>query len=273
MTSLSGRLRDRRALPALQLSVKRATFRMDDADHKAADAEFKARRQRVLQRAGYTCHYCGFRSKKWQEVHHLNDDHHDNRPENLVCICSYCHAVFHIGRAGIMGEAHLAWLPHFTQVEVNHLCRTLYVLETMLRERDDPHQDEDGDYTQTGYLQLLVDNLKTTLGLYPYTRQGIARARCRERIGTDDPASLGSVLADMNERAYEKRMRELAPVRLVPQPARYIEGQNVHPKMVTAWLSDAYAGLPPDTWPQFLTNDLMRQIKTTVQENLRQTYG
>jgi hypothetical protein len=47
----------------------------------------------------YRCERCGI--TEWQgcpvplELHHINEDHYDNRLENLIILCSNCHALAH----------------------------------------------------------------------------------------------------------------------------------------------------------------------------------
>lgn len=77
-----------------------AGWRRDDWMAADADAEFKLVRQKVLERDEHTCRFCGFRAPKWQEVHHLDDNHHNNDPDNLVTACMFCHMVHHLGLAG-----------------------------------------------------------------------------------------------------------------------------------------------------------------------------
>src|SRR3546814_6683866 len=81
-------------------------------DHSAShDKAFRAIRKVVLERDNHACQFCGFRAAKWQEVHHLNDDHADNRPENLITACWFCHMVHHIGRVGLFDEGGLIYAP------------------------------------------------------------------------------------------------------------------------------------------------------------------
>lgn len=89
----------------LRLAIKRKTHRRDDAKAAQADAEFAAVRQSVLKRHGWRCVDCGWKSERRPgakepcslQVHHLNDDHTDNREDNLAPKCALDHAYHHIG--------------------------------------------------------------------------------------------------------------------------------------------------------------------------------
>ncbi len=62
-------------LKPLFLSVKTLNWRMNDRHSQDADMEFSRVRKKALERDAYTCRFCGFKNNKWQEVHHVNDDH------------------------------------------------------------------------------------------------------------------------------------------------------------------------------------------------------
>ena len=47
----------------------------------------------VLRRDGWTCQRCGRHAPL--EVHHVNGDPGDNRPENLTTFCRACHIEAH----------------------------------------------------------------------------------------------------------------------------------------------------------------------------------
>ena len=81
------------------LSVKRKQWRMEQSEHdrNEADAVFQEVRKKVLDRDGRRCWFCGFTSTAHQEVHHLDDDHTNNRLDNLVTICNIDHLCFHLG--------------------------------------------------------------------------------------------------------------------------------------------------------------------------------
>ena len=62
--------------------------------------EWKIKRKAILQWHDYTCSLCGFRSRKITEVfvHHSNYERLGNeKPEDMLPICSHCHKLFHFG--------------------------------------------------------------------------------------------------------------------------------------------------------------------------------
>ena len=107
------------------LSVKRKQWRMEQSEHdrNEADAVFQEVRKKVLDRDGRRCWFCGFTSTAHQEVHHLDDDHTNNRLDNLVTICNIDHLCFHLGLAAMRGAIFLAVIPELTQAEITNLMR------------------------------------------------------------------------------------------------------------------------------------------------------
>jgi hypothetical protein len=58
---------------------------------------FKANRILVLRDVNGKCQKCGGAA---QQVHHINHDKSDHRVENLMALCTQCHALFHLGSHG-----------------------------------------------------------------------------------------------------------------------------------------------------------------------------
>ncbi len=121
-------------LPPLVVGVKRSLWRLHDPEREDADEQFRAARRSVLERDRYTCRYCGFatipkreappglrEASGFLEVHHLDDNHANNRPQNLVTVCPFCHQVFHCGNAGQRDAAQVIWLPWLRQEDLNLL--------------------------------------------------------------------------------------------------------------------------------------------------------
>lgn len=124
----------------LALGIKRALFRDNDSSAGVADAEFAALRGKALRMAEYRCVFCGYESPPRGpkgttnlQVHHADDDHHNNDPSNLKSTCSLDHAAHHIGcdapsAGGDMGWAsqmRVAYLPELSVQDLNLLQRAL----------------------------------------------------------------------------------------------------------------------------------------------------
>ncbi|HBY55258.1 MAG TPA: HNH endonuclease, partial [Coxiellaceae bacterium] len=54
------------------------------------DPAFKPFKQQVLERDSYTCKYCGFQAKKYQEVVNLDNNYRNNKLSNLITACCFC---------------------------------------------------------------------------------------------------------------------------------------------------------------------------------------
>ncbi len=156
------------------------------------------------------------------EVHHLNDDHADHRPENLATLCAFCHSVFHLGLAGIQHRGVIAYLPCIPQAALNHLARTLFV--AMMGDDIELAERAKIDHDAMLATRSTVDSI---LG-----------------AGMSDPARLGALLLTLDERQFEAAHPLFAPdygLRLLPTPQGY-------EKQLKAWCESAYEAIPPSSW-------------------------
>lgn len=121
---------------ALLIGVKRLLFRANDARSAAADAEYRAKRPGVVSAARGVCVYCGYASMTRNEVHHVDDNHHNNAADNLVVACPLCHAYQHVGEpskaGGVSGEGLgaqtlMVAMPELSAQDLNHFQRALGV--------------------------------------------------------------------------------------------------------------------------------------------------
>lgn len=129
------------SLEPLCIGIKRGEFRANDAGSKQADAVFDTRREASLRRTSYRCIRCGYESaedikrkkRTYLQVHHLDDDHHNNEPENLTPHCSLDHAYHHIGcdaptsggSTGWATKMRVAFVPELSPEDLNHLQRAI----------------------------------------------------------------------------------------------------------------------------------------------------
>ena len=95
---------------------------------RKADPAFKSLRKKVLARDQYTCQFCGFQAKKYQEIINLDHDYNNNKLNNMVtacCFCSQCFFVEMVGKYGF-GGGKLIYLPEMTQAELNAFSHVIF---------------------------------------------------------------------------------------------------------------------------------------------------
>lgn len=184
----------------------------------------------VLERDGYACRCCGFKSLKYQDIHFINGNDSDTRPENLATACIFCHQAFRLDQVGQMRSGVLIWLPEITQTDLHHLARAVYVA----RISQGP----------------VADAARQSLDILMKRREEV-----RNRLGTDDPFILASVLQDyISPRAYEVRKQKLDGIRLFPLDRRIIREAdmefNQFPQILAYWRSKdgPFGSLQPRLW-------------------------
>lgn len=188
----------------IHLSVKRKAHRKDSPNAPASDAAYRAARPQALKRDDYCCRFCGFKDKK-NETHHVNDDHNDQRLENLVTSCVLCHMCHHIAFAGIQGRASLIYLapnadgsPVISQAGLNNLVRNLWIAEE----------------TATGDIRNTAGQLLARLEKCDTPAVHI--------LGTSFPEVIGDVMTSLSDAAYSKRGDALNGVFLLPKKKAYL---------------------------------------------------
>lgn len=225
-------------IPPLIPSVKRSTWRCHDENSELADEEYRAIRMSVLKRDRFSCVFCGFISKPnrhaedstleasgYLEVHHIDDDHTNNKKENLLTACPFCHQVFHCGNAGYREAATAIYLPEVSQADLNLFANLLTI--SILR---------GGEYRDAAIAMqvLLLSNTDLAQRLYG---EGIC-----------DCKTLGAVLMGLHQRsprAYKDRAKLLYGIRLYPNASAY-------PKAIKYWSDEAW--LPESQFNGVLSN-------------------
>lgn len=187
-------------------------------------------KQKVFERDDNTCRCCGFKSKKYQEVLHINGVEGDHDPQNLATVCIFCHQCFHLDRVSQMRSGVLVWLPEVSQKQLHHVARATYVA----RISQGPVSD-----AARRSLDILMER----------------RAEVRHRLGTDDPYILATVLKDyISDKAYVASRKKLDGVRLFPLDRRIIKEAdlefNQFPQILAYWRSKdgPFGGRIPKQW-------------------------
>ena len=222
----------------LQLAVKRSAWR-PAGHYESTHGDWERVRNQILARDRSTCVYCGFASEKYQEVHHLDGDHDNNIPENLVTTCAFCHATQHVGLCGKEGRGRLIWLPEMTQATLNHAIRWL----------------ELGPYAKPEVVSHINAPKESLLRFFEYRIKV-----CEQKFGSSDPSALADHLISLTDEQYEHDVQvRLAPVRLFPVVSKYSQEQR------DAWMAQLSL-LIPDSGKvtPFLQAGTKRHVATTA---------
>jgi intracellular multiplication protein IcmJ len=206
-----------KSLKPITLSVKRGLFRRDDPRTEESNDEFKRTCRKVMRRDNYRCQYCGFCSDKWQEVHHLNDDHTNNSKDNLITVCPLCHKANHIGLAGYDGSGVIIYIENLNQAELNNIVRSLWIAE------------------DSGDREMKLTAMTMLARFHKFT------SNARRGIGASDPSILGNYLLELDDEAYAKRESALNGYLLLPLRKGF-EKQLKH------WKTNNYKNVNPSTW-------------------------
>lgn len=201
-------------------------------------------KQKILERDDYSCQFCGFKAKKYQNIHFINGITTDTRPENMATSCIFCHQCSELDKVGSMRSGVLIWLPEIDQAELHNMVRAIYVA----RISQGPMAD-----AARRSLDVLIKRRETV----------------KERLGTDDPFILATVLKDyVSNKSYEIRDQKLDGVRLFPLDRRIIKEAdlefNQFPQILAYWRSKdgPFGGMPPKNWPEIYQEGLSQNSKS-----------
>lgn len=182
----------------LKLMASPGAWRLYSA--RKADPRFKSFEQKVFQRDRYTCQFCGFQAKLYQDVVNLDNDYNNNQLTNLVTACCFCAQCFFIESVGVggYGGGTLIYLPELQQTELNSLCHVLFCAIT----------------NDTGY-----KNSSQTIYRSFKFRSQVVEEKFGE--GTSDPSIFGHLLIDSGPISKENSVKIFNNVRLLPSRAKF----------------------------------------------------
>ena len=171
-----------------------------------ADERFKSHEKRVFDRDKYTCQFCGFQARLYQDVVNVDGNFSNNKIDNLVTACCFCSQCFFMESVGVggYGGGTLIYLPELSQPELNSLCHVLFCAIT----------------NDTGY----KNSAQTIYRGFKLRSQAIED---KFGEGTSDPAIFGHLLIDSGHVGDDCAERLLEDVRLLPSRAKFrkqIEG-------------------------------------------------
>ncbi len=110
----------------LQLAVNLGGWRV--FVRRREDKPFLPIAEQVYQRDYYTCQYCSFQARQYQEVVNLDGNYANNKLSNMVTACCFCSQCLFIQSVGVdeMGGGQLVYLPEMSQADLNSFCHVLF---------------------------------------------------------------------------------------------------------------------------------------------------
>jgi intracellular multiplication protein IcmJ len=182
----------------LKLVASPGSWRLYSA--RKVDERFKAYEQKVFQRDRYTCQFCGFQVRIYQEIVNLDRDYTNNRLSNLVTACVFCAQCFFVESVGVggYGGGTLVYLPEMSQTELNSLCHVLFCAIT----------------NDTGY-KSSAQNIYRSIKF----RSQIVEDKFGE--GTSDPALFGQLMIDSDVKQIEISDQLFKNICLLPSRAKF----------------------------------------------------
>ncbi|MCC5791949.1 MAG: type IVB secretion system protein IcmJDotN [Legionellaceae bacterium] len=202
---------------ALYLRASASAWRLYSA--RKSDPRFAAFEKKVWQRDHYTCQFCGFQARKYQDVVNLDGNFSNNRLANMVTSCCFCAQCFFLESVGVggYGGGTLVYLPEMSQEKLNGLCHVLFCAIT----------------NNTGYKSIAQS-------IYRSLKFRAEPVEKKYGEGTSDPSVLGQLIIDSGiDQHTEKLSMIFSNVRLLPSRAKFR-------KQIEHWAAAAVAEIGSD---------------------------
>ncbi|MHB1946481.1 MAG: type IVB secretion system protein IcmJDotN [Gammaproteobacteria bacterium] len=92
------------------------------------DKAFLPVSQKVYERDNYTCQYCGFQAKQYQEIVNIDGNYTNNKMSNLITACCFCSQCLFIESINLDENSggQLIYLPEMSQADLNSFCHVLF---------------------------------------------------------------------------------------------------------------------------------------------------
>jgi intracellular multiplication protein IcmJ len=182
----------------LKLAVNLAGWR--SFIRRKADKAFQPIQQKIFNRDSYTCQFCAFQAKEYQDVVNLDGNYSNNKASNLVTSCCFCTQCLFLQSVGLddASGGQLIYLPEISQGDLNSFCHVLFCA----MENNTVYQDSaQSIYRSLKFRSQIIEN--------------------KFGHGTSNPSILGQMLIEYTGPASQKKIEILKPMRLLPAHAKF----------------------------------------------------
>lgn len=182
----------------LQLAVNLAGWRI--FVRRKEDKAFLPVAKRVYDRDAYTCQYCGFQAKEFQEVVNIDGNYTNNKLSNMITACCFCSQCLFLQSIGIdeMAGGQLIFLPEMSQADLNSFCHVLFCA---MGNNTGYQESAQAIYRSLKFRSQLVEN--------------------KFGSGTSNPSLFGQMMIEAQERDPKREIHFLKDLRLLPSHTKF----------------------------------------------------
>ena len=164
------------------------------------DSAFLPVSKRVFERDNYTCQYCGFQARLYQEIVNLDGNYQNNKTANLITACCFCVQCLFLESVGLdeMGGGQLIYLPEMTQADLNSFCHVLFCA---MGNGTGYQESAQSIYRGFKFRSQLIEN--------------------KFGNGTSQPAVFGQLVLEHQMTHPDKKMDVLNEMRLLPSYVKF----------------------------------------------------
>ena len=185
-------------MPNLELAVNLNGWRL--FVRRKVDKAFQPIAKRVFERDAYTCQYCGFQAKEYQEVVNADGNYLHNKGSNMLTTCCFCSQCLFLQAVGFdeMGGGQLIYLPEMSQADLNSFCHVLFCAMG----------------NSTGY----QDTATSIYRSFKFRSQIVEN---KLGSGMSNPATLGQVLIEYQGKGAVEKPEFMKELRLLPSNVKF----------------------------------------------------
>jgi intracellular multiplication protein IcmJ len=182
----------------LQLAVNLSGWRL--YIRRKEDKAFLPVAKRVFERDAYTCQYCGFQAKEFQDVVNVDGNYTNNKLSNMITACCFCVQCLFLQAVGVdeMSGGQLIYLPEMSQADLNSLCHVLFCA---LGNNTGYQDTAQSIYRSLKFRSQLVEN--------------------KFGSGTSNPVTMGQILIEYQDQEPNKEIAFLKDMRLLPSNVKF----------------------------------------------------
>lgn len=156
--------------------------------------------EKILARDNYTCQYCGFQAKEYQEIVNRDSNYTNNKFSNLITACCFCSQCLFLESIGLdeMGGGQLIYLPEMSQTELNSFCHVLFCA---MGNGTGYQESAQSIYRSFKFRSQLIEN--------------------KFGAGTSNPSTLGQLILEYQAKTPDADIDILHNLRLLPSYTKF----------------------------------------------------